>query len=41
MNAGPERPGRAFIIATFVVSAAIGIAVAWLGITGRLGGPIP
>lgn len=33
--------GRAFLIACFVVAAIVGVVVAYLGITGRLGGPIP
>ncbi len=38
----PERPeGRTFIIVTFAISAVLGVVVAYLGITGYLGGPIP
>jgi hypothetical protein len=35
------KGSTAFAIVLFVVATVIGIAVAWLGITGRIGGPIP
>jgi hypothetical protein len=35
------RGSRTFAIVVFVVAAVVGIAIAWLGITGRIGGPIP
>lgn len=33
--------GRAFLVVTFVVATIIGVAVAYFGMTGVLGGPIP
>jgi hypothetical protein len=30
-----------FLIVTFTVAIIIGVAVTYLGITGRIGGPIP
>lgn len=38
-EAAPE--GRTFIVVAFVASAIVGLAVAYLGVTGRIGGPIP
>jgi hypothetical protein len=37
----PPVSGRGFMLGAFVVAAVIGIAVAYFGITGQLGGPIP
>jgi hypothetical protein len=31
----------AFTVIVFVVAAAVGIAITYLGMTGRIGGPIP
>jgi hypothetical protein len=41
MDEAAARGSTTFAIVIFVVAAAIGIAIAWLGITGRIGGPIP
>lgn len=42
MIADGDRPhGRLFMIAAFVVAAILGVAVAYLGVTGQIGGPIP
>ena len=30
-----------FAIVIFVVATVVGVVIAWLGITGRIGGPIP
>jgi hypothetical protein len=30
-----------FAIVIFTVATVIGVVIAWLGITGRIGGPIP
>ncbi len=30
-----------FAIVLFVVAVGVGIAITWLGMTGRIGGPIP
>jgi hypothetical protein len=35
------RGSMTFAIVVFVVAAVVGIAIAWLGMTGRIGGPIP
>lgn len=35
------RPSMAFTVIVFVVAAAVGIAITYLGMTGRIGGPIP
>ena len=32
---------RAFLVITFVVAIAIGVAIIYFGINGQLGGPIP
>ena len=37
----PASSGRAFMIGAFVVAAIVGVVVGYLGVTGRLGGPIP
>jgi hypothetical protein len=40
----PEETPRAsvtFTVIVFVVAAVVGILVAYLGMTGRIGGPIP
>ncbi len=43
--ADPGEPsaghGGRFLLVTFVLAAAVGIAVGYLGIQGYLGGPIP
>jgi hypothetical protein len=36
-----EEPSLVFMIALFVVAIAVGTAVAYLGIAGVIGGPIP
>jgi hypothetical protein len=36
-----NRGSTAFAIVLFVVASGVGIAIAWLGISGHLGGPIP
>lgn len=41
MSPEEERRGRTFIVATFVVAAVVGVAIAYLGLAGYLGGPIP
>ncbi len=35
------KPSLTFTVAIFVVAAAVGIAIIWLGMTGHIGGPIP
>lgn len=37
----PASSGRAFIVGAFVVASIVGVVVGYLGVTGRLGGPIP
>jgi len=37
----PGKPSRTFLIVTFAVAIAVGAAIAYLGITGMIGGPIP
>ncbi len=39
--AAPRSPHRLFLVLTFVVAAIVGVAIAYFGISGRLGGPIP
>ncbi len=41
MPAEDAPEGRTFIVVAFVASAIVGLAVAYLGVTGRIGGPIP
>lgn len=36
----PPIPWR-FIVTLFAVAIVVGIAIAYLGITGQIGGPIP
>jgi hypothetical protein len=36
-----QRGSVAFAVVLFVVATVVGIAIAWLGMTGRIGGPIP
>ncbi len=31
----------AFVVVVFAVAIAVGVLIAWLGITGVIGGPIP
>lgn len=38
---GTSDSPRLFLIVTFAVAIAIGAAIAYLGITGQIGGPIP
>ncbi len=33
--------GRTFILVAFVAAAIVGVAVAYFGVTGQIGGPIP
>jgi hypothetical protein len=35
------EPSRVFLILLFASAVAIGTAIAYLGITGAIGGPIP
>jgi small basic protein len=35
------RVSPAFLVVTFVVGAVVAVAIAYLGIHGQLGGPIP
>ena len=35
------RGSTTFAVVLFVVATVSGIVIAWLGITGRIGGPIP
>ncbi len=37
----PARGSTTFAIVIFVVATVVGVAIAWLGMTGRIGGPIP
>ncbi len=41
MPEGHGVSGRTFLLVAFVVAAAVGVVVAYLGITGTIGGPIP
>jgi hypothetical protein len=43
VNAGAETPrvSTTFLVVTFAVAIAVGALVAYFGITGALGGPIP
>jgi hypothetical protein len=41
MATSSTKPSMTFTVVLFVAAAVIGIAVAYLGITGRIGGPIP
>ncbi len=36
-----QEPSRAFMIVLFIVAIGVGAAIAYLGITGAIGGPIP
>jgi hypothetical protein len=39
--AAPSGPSRAFLIAVFAVAIAVGVLVAYFGITGQIGAGIP
>ena len=42
MSVSTEPPtGRGFIIAAFVVAAAVGLLIAYFGVSGSLGAGIP
>jgi hypothetical protein len=40
-EAAPSATPWRFVWIVFLVAAIISVVIAWLGITGRLGGPIP
>jgi hypothetical protein len=37
----PEDRTRLFVVVTFTVSIAVGLAIAWFGLHGQLGAEIP
>jgi hypothetical protein len=41
MAAAPAGPPRSFLIITFAVAIAVGVLIAYFGITGQLGAGIP
>jgi hypothetical protein len=41
MAENDTRGSTTFAIVLFVGATVIGLVIAWLGITGRIGGPIP
>jgi hypothetical protein len=41
MSAAPTGPPRTFLVVTFALAIAVGVLVAYFGITGQLGAGIP
>lgn len=41
MSSAPPGASRAFLIVTFAVAIAVGVLVAYFGITGQIGAGIP
>lgn len=37
----PPAPSRMFVVTVFAIAIAVGVLVAYFGITGHIGGPIP
>jgi len=40
-ESGAPAPSQAFLVITFVAAALVGVAIAYLGITGQIGAGIP
>jgi len=40
-NASLPKPSTTFVVLTFAVAIAVGVLVAYLGITGQIGAGIP
>ena len=37
----PTAPSRTFLVLTFAVAIAVGVAIVYLGVTGQIGASIP
>ncbi|HXQ79254.1 MAG: hypothetical protein WB788_02980 [Thermoplasmata archaeon] len=41
MTTAPTGPSRTFVVLTFAVAVAVGVLIAYFGITGQIGAGVP